>query len=89
MMPMKFKSKENDVFMNQVSLSVMSDSATQWIVAHLAPLTMGFPMQEFWRELPFPPPGALPDPGIEPLSLPSPTLAGGFFTIVSSGKLGS
>ena len=71
------------------SLSVMSDSATPWTVAHQAPLPMGFPMQEFWRELPFPPSGDLPNPGIEPPSLRSPTLAGGFFTIVPSGKPGS
>jgi len=38
---------------------------------------MGFPSQEFWTELPFPPPGDLPDPGIEPTSL---ALAGGFIT---------
>ena len=38
---------------------------------------MGFPWQEYWSELPFPPPGNLPDPGIKPAS---PALAGGFFT---------
>ena len=36
--------------------------------------------QEYWRELPFPAPGDLPDPGIEPVSSVSPALAGGFFT---------
>ena len=40
---------------------------------------MGFTRQEYWRWLPCPPPGDLPDPGIEPASLKSPTLAGGFF----------
>ena len=35
-------------------------------VAHQAPLSMGFPRQEYWSGLPFPPPGDLPDPGIEP-----------------------
>ena len=44
---------------------------------------MGFPRQECWRELPFPSPGDLPDPGIEP---PSPALAGGFFTTEPPGK---
>ena len=41
---------------------------------------MGFSRQEYWSGLPFPPPGELPDPGIELASLMSPALAGGFFT---------
>ena len=41
---------------------------------------MGFSRQEYWSGLPCPPPGDLPDPGIEPSSLASPALAGGFFT---------
>ena len=43
---------------------------------------MGFSRQEYWSELPFPSPGDLPNPGIEPTSLrsPSPALAEGFFT---------
>ena len=41
---------------------------------------MGFSRQEYWIELPCPPPGALSDPGIESASLTSPALAGGFFT---------
>ena len=44
------------------------------------PLSMGFSRQEHWSGLPFPPPGGLPDPGILPKSLMSPSLAGGFFT---------
>ena len=39
-----------------------------------------FSRQEYWSRLPFPPPGDLPDPGIEPMSLASPALAGRFFT---------
>ena len=50
-----------------------------WTVA-LAPLSMGFSRQEYWSGLPCPPPGNLPDPGIERPSLMSPALAGGFFT---------
>ena len=42
---------------------------------------MGFPKQEFWSSLPFPPPENVPDPGIEPMSPASPALAGGFFTM--------
>ena len=37
--------------------------ATLWTVAHQAPLSMGFPRQEYWSGLPFPPPGNLPDSG--------------------------
>ena len=48
--------------------------------AHQAPLSMGFSRQEYWSGLPCPPPGDLPDPGIEPASLMLPELAGGFFT---------
>ena len=46
----------------------MSNSATPQTVAHQASLSMGFPRQEHWNELAFPPPGDLPDPGIEPMS---------------------
>ena len=42
---------------------------TPWTVAHQAPLSTGFSRQEYWRELPFPSPGDLPDLGIEPMSL--------------------
>ena len=41
---------------------------TIWVVAHQAPLSMGFCRQEHWSELPCPPPGDLPDPGIKPAS---------------------
>ena len=40
--------------------------AAPWTVAHQAPLSMGFSRQEHWRGHPFPSPGHLPDPGIEP-----------------------
>ena len=43
-------------------------------------LSMGFSKQEYWSELPRPPPGYLPDPGIKPVSLTSPASAGRFFT---------
>ena len=54
--------------------------ATPWTAAHQAPLSMGFSRQEYWSGLPCPPPGGLPDPGIESSSLMSPALARGFFT---------
>ena len=40
--------------------------ATLWTVVHQAPLSMGFSRQEYWSGLLCPPPGDLPDPGIEP-----------------------
>ena len=43
--------------------------ATLWTVAHQVPLSMGFSRQEYWSRLLCPPPGDLPDPGIEPRSL--------------------
>ena len=49
---------------------------------------MGFSIQEHWSGLPFPSPGDLPDLGIEPESLVSPALAGGFFTTEPPGKAG-
>ena len=42
--------------------------ATPWTVTHQASLSMGFSKQEYWSGLLFPPPGDLPDPGIEPVS---------------------
>ena len=51
-----------------------------------ASLSIGFNRQEYWNELPRPPPGYLPDPGIKPTSLMSPALAGRFFTISVPGK---
>ena len=53
---------------------------TPWTVAHQAPLSVGFYRQKYWSGLLCPPPGDLLDPGIEPMSLVSPALAGEFFT---------
>ena len=54
--------------------------ASLWTEALQAPLSVGFSRQKWWSGLPCPPLGDLPDPGIKPASLTSPTLAGGFFT---------
>ena len=54
---------------------------TPQTAASQAPLSMGFPRQEYCSGLPFPPPGARLDPGIEPASLAPPALAGRFFTM--------
>ena len=56
---------------------------TPWTVAHQAPLSMGFSRQEHWSGLPCPPPGCLPDPGIEHTSS---VLAGEFFTTEPPGE---
>ena len=50
------------------SLSRVRLFATPWTVAHQAPRSVGFSRQEYWNGLPFPSPGDLPDPGIEPRS---------------------
>ena len=59
---------------------------TPWTVAQQATLAMEFLRQEYWRELPFPSLGDLPNPGLEPTSPSSPALEGGFFTFVPPGK---
>ena len=64
--------------------SLMSNSfATPWTVALQALLSMEIPRQECWSGLPFPSPGHLPDPGIEPTS---PALGGEFFITEPPGK---
>ena len=70
------------------SLSCVWLFATPWTIARQAhaPLSMGFPRQEYWSGLPFLSPRDLSDPGIEPMSPVSPALAGGFFTTVPLGK---
>ena len=60
---------------------------TLWIVACQAPLSMEFSRPEYWIGLPFPTPGDLPNPGIEPQSLVSLALVCRFFTTASPGKL--
>ena len=48
--------------------SVASDCAAPWTVVHQASLPMEFSKQKYWSGMPFPTPGDLPDPGIEPMS---------------------
>ena len=57
---------------------------TLWTAAFPAPLSMGFSRQEYWCELPCSPPGDLPNPGIEPVSLMSPACARVFFTTTAA-----
>ena len=65
------------------SLSRVRLFATLWTVAYQASLSMGFSRQEYWSGLPFPSPGDLPDPGIEPRS---PTLEADALTSEPPGK---
>ena len=61
----------------------MSDSVTPWAVAHQAHLSMEFSRQEYWSGLPCPPPGDLPNLGIEPKS---PALQAGSLPFEPPGK---
>ena len=78
------------------SFSCVRLFVTPWTVAYQAPPSVGFSRQEYWSRLPFPSPGDLPDPGIEPRSPafqadaltsepPGPTLP--FIHCVTKGKL--
>ena len=62
---------------------------TPWIIVRQAPLSVGFPRQEYWNRFPIPSPRDLPDPGIEPVSPAIQTvscIAGGFFIAEPQGK---
>ena len=67
-------------------LSYIQHFVILWTVAYQAPLSMEFSRQKYWNVLPFPTQGDLPDPRIEPTSLVSLALAGGFFNTASLGK---
>ena len=64
-------------------LVLYNSFATPRTIAQQAPLSMGFPREEYWSGLPCPSPGDLPDPGIEPMSS---ALAGAFFATEPPGK---
>ena len=68
------------------SLSCVQLFVTSWTVAYQASLSMGFSRQEYWSELPFPSPGDLPDPEIEPMS---PALEADALTSEPPGKQSS
>ena len=76
---------DNDTCMHAKSLQLYL-FVTLWTVVPQAPLPMEFSRQDYWSDLPCPPPGDLPYPRIEPASLASPALAGDFFTTVAPGK---
>ena len=60
---------------------------TSWTEANQTLLSMGFSRQEYWSKLPCPPPGYLPDPGIEPTSLVSPALKAGSLPLAGTSVL--
>ena len=70
--PLPFISYNEDTWVLRRNICMLthfkqaSDSVTPWTAAHQAPLSVGFPRQEYWSVLPFPSPVDLPDPGIEP-----------------------
>ena len=76
----------NICFVVVQSLNHVQFFATPLTVAHQASLSVGFPRQEYWSGLPFPSPGDLPDPGMEPTSPVSPALVGRFFITEPPGK---
>ena len=69
-----------------VSFSHVLLFVTPWTEAHEDPLSMEFCRQEYWRGLPFPPPGYLPDPGIKPAFPGSPALQADSLPAESLGK---
>ena len=79
-----WKEQLNSIFHDLVKLlSRVRLFATQWTVAYQAPPSMEFSRQEYWSGLPFPSPGDLPDPGIEP---GSPALQAGALPSEPPGK---
>ena len=66
-----YKGRVNDPLLSFSHLVVSDSFVTPRTVARQAPLSTGFPRQEYWSRLPFPSPGDLPDPGIEPTSTAS------------------
>ena len=60
---------------------------TLWTVAHQAPLSLGFSKQDYWSRLLCPPPGDLPNPGMELATFMSLALADGFFTTSATSEV--
>ena len=78
--------KRGHTYYRMCVLSCVQLTAIPWTVARQAPRSSGFPRQEYWSGLPFPPPGHLPDPGIAPVSLGSPALVDGFLTTSAASE---
>ena len=73
----------HSVYAASVLSLILCDPVT---IAYQALLSREFSRQEYWSRLPYPSPGTLPDPGIKPISLVSPALAGEFFATVPPGR---
>ena len=71
----------------KITCATLLQSCSILCEASQALLSMGFSRQEYWSGLPCSPPGGLPDPGIEPISLKSPALAGEFFSTSATWEL--
>ena len=82
----KLKKKGNTSACVLSHFSFVQLFATLRTAACQPPLSMGFSRRGYWSELPCPPPGVLPNPGIEPKSFMSPALVDRFFTLVPPGK---
>ena len=86
----ELKTRQMDLYLMCVCVlshfSVSDSFVTLWSIGHQASLSMGFSKQEYWSGsgLPCLPPGELHNPGIKPMSLMSPALAGGFSTTSTS-----
>ena len=74
--------------MHAQSLSRVRLFVTLWTIDHQAPLSMAFSRQEYWSGLPFPPPGDLPSPGIQPRSPASPALQADSLPLSYHGSVG-
>ena len=76
-----FQSIKKDLLQDLCPKSLQSClTVTLWTATRQVPMSTGFSRQDYWSGLPCSSPGNLPDPGIEPMSLTSSALAGGFFT---------
>ena len=89
---LKFKKMKSSVPLSPCACVHAQSLSRVWLfvtprtVALQVPLSVEFFLQEYWRGLPFPPPGDLPDPGVEPVSPVGPALVGGFFTTEPHGN---
>ena len=85
-MNIRFLGREDPLEEEMTTHSSILAGRIPWTVARQVPLSVGFPNVACWSRLPFPSPGDLSDPGIEPGSFVSPALAGEFFAIAPPGK---
>ena len=77
-----------DVFEEKERQEAQSWAGSACVLSRQAPLSMRFHWQEYWSGLPFPPPGDLPDPGIEPASPASPALeANSYYWVTGEGQV--